>query len=176
LRSECLQALLTDFAAFLDSEPSPAARRRWADVGAREGACKFAVRERKRLRKLARRTDEAPDPERMHTLRIRCKRFRYLLECFEPIANGLLRGYVQIVRRLQDALGEYQDARVAMRRISEELALLGDAATGEAQTAPLLEMSRAREQDAVAARRRFDKEWQLFERRVTKKNLRKLFD
>jgi CHAD domain-containing protein len=83
---------------------------------------------------------------------------------------------VQIVRRLQDALGEYQDARVAMRRISEELALLGDAATGEAQTAPLLEMSRAREQDAVAARRRFDKEWQLFERRVTKKNLRKLFD
>jgi CHAD domain-containing protein len=175
LRSVRVQSLLADFAAFLDAEPSPAAKRRWADLGAKDGAMEFALRARKRLRKVARRADREPVPERMHALRIRCKRFRYLLECFEPICDDRLREHVQVVRKLQDTLGEYQDAHVAMQRISAELATFGSAESDAAARALLVEMSQVREQDSVAARRRFDKEWQAFERQV-KKKLRKLFD
>jgi CHAD domain-containing protein len=174
LRSVRLQTLLAEFAGFLDAEPSPAARRRWADLGAPDGATEFALRARQGLRKLARRTEEDPAPERMHALRIRCKRFRYLLECFEPICDDRLREYVQLVRKLQDTLGEYQDAHVAMQRISDELAKLAGTESDDTGRAPLLEMSQAREQDAAAARKRFHKEWLAFERRVTKKKLRKL--
>jgi CHAD domain-containing protein len=174
LRSVRVQTLLSDFAAFLDAEPSPAARRRWADLGACDGATEFGLRARRRLRKLARRAEDDPAPERMHTLRIRCKRFRYLLECFEPICDDRLREHVQLVRKLQDTLGEYQDAHVGMERLSAELAALGDSEQDVATKAPLLELLQAREQDAIGARKRFRKEWLAFERRVTKKKLRKL--
>jgi CHAD domain-containing protein len=174
LRSVRVHTLLSDFAAFLDAEPSAAARRRWADLSARDGATEFGLRARRRLRKLERRANDDPAPERMHALRIRCKRFRYLLECFEPICDDRLREHVQVVRKLQDTLGEYQDAHVAIERISADLAALGDSEQDGTAKAPLLELSQAREQDAAAARKRFRKEWLAFERCVTKKKLLKL--
>ena len=172
LGSERAAKLLEDLAAFLAAEPSPAALRRWSDLGAREGALQFALRARKRLRKLGKRAQDDGTPSHLHKLRIRCKRFRYLLECLEPVCDDRLRRTVHVVRKVQDTLGCYQDAHVARQRIADERARSGS----DAQVTGLLlqEISRARDADADAARRQFHEDWRAFEHRVTKKKLRKL--
>jgi len=174
LCSERAARMLGEFAAFLAAEPSPAALRRWADLGAREGAMQFALRARKRLRKLGRRAQHDGAPAQLHGLRIRCKRFRYLLECFDPVCGDRLRRAVHAVRKLQDTLGRYQDAHIAKQRLADERARLGtDAQIAAAM--PLQAIARARDADADAARGQFHEDWRAFERRVTKKKLRKLF-
>jgi CHAD domain-containing protein len=167
--------LLDELAAFLAAGPSPAAARRWADLGARDGALQFALRARKRLRRLGRRAQHDGTPSRLHRLRIRCKRFRYLLECCEPVCDERLRRTVHDVRKLQDTLGRYQDAHVASQRIADERLRSGRDA-GIAPGLPLQEMIvRARDAEADAARRQFREDWLTFERRATRKKLRKLF-
>ena len=81
----------------------------------------------KRYRGVVRRgrqiTSESSD-ESLHALRIQCKRLRYLLEFFRPAYGDLLRAETRRLKKLQDVLGEFQDASVAgefLRRYAEGL-------------------------------------------------------
>ena len=51
--------------------------------------------------------------ESLHALRIQCKRLRYLLEFFRPTYGGLLKADITRLKKLQDVLGDFQDACVA---------------------------------------------------------------
>jgi triphosphatase len=83
---------------------------------------------RARLRKLHRQALHAgrdfcdlPQAER-HRVRKRLKRLRYLAELVRPLFEGdAVDRYVAALKKLQDALGEYQDA-VAARQLFEEQA------------------------------------------------------
>jgi len=77
------------------------------------------------LRKLARQeverlggdeVDEDAGDEELHALRIRAKRVRYAAELTAP-GDRRARRLVKRAKRLQDVLGEHQDAAVAERRL-----------------------------------------------------------
>lgn len=49
------------------------------------------------------------DPPKLHKLRIRCKRLRYLSEFLQPIYDRRLMGITETILEFQDILGEVQD-------------------------------------------------------------------
>jgi hypothetical protein len=70
-----------------------------------------------------------PDPSTYHRLRIVAKRFRYALEFLSDVYPGETARLVRRTVALQDLLGDYQDANVAIARLralsSERAAELG---------------------------------------------------
>ncbi len=63
-----------------------------------------------------------PPPERLHALRIACKRLRYTLEFFQEVLGPQTRSLIKEVVSLQDHLGLVQDAVVAGDILREYLA------------------------------------------------------
>jgi CHAD domain-containing protein len=59
---------------------------------------------------------DSPD-ERLHELRIECKRLRYLLEFFRPCYGASFKPTIKRLRALQDILGLVQDAHVATMQL-----------------------------------------------------------
>jgi CHAD domain-containing protein len=54
-----------------------------------------------------------PSPERLHALRIACKRLRYTLEFFREVLSPSTKALIKQIVALQDHLGNLQDAVVA---------------------------------------------------------------
>jgi CHAD domain-containing protein len=68
------------------------------------------------LRKLSKQVsalDEEPDDEALHAIRIRAKRTRYAAEAAAPVLGKRARTVAAAAAKLQDVLGEHQDAVVA---------------------------------------------------------------
>jgi CHAD domain-containing protein len=175
LQDERLVRLESDFGAFLDRGPAPAVLRRWARPSLRDGAAAYAELALRRVRKLGKRAGRNAPPERMHKLRIRCKRLRYLLESFEPFFGDGLEPAIRCVRRLQDTLGEIQDASAAIERLVAQLNTMpaGPSGRGPSRSA-LVAMQRTEQLRAETARRRFRKAWRRFDDTVGARELRRL--
>lgn len=73
----------------------------------------------RRATKAARRARRSGSADDHHRTRIRAKRLRYALEFVSEIYDGRTAPYVRHVVRLQDNLGEKQDARVAAERLHD---------------------------------------------------------
>ena len=134
LRSDEYLALLDDTARTIDElEPSGSAVT--LDELADEAAAK--------LRKAVRKLPESPEDEELHAVRKKGKRARYAAE---------LAGQKKLVKRakkLQDVLGEHQDAVVAAGRLRE---LAAEAAPQQALVAGrLVEREEERRTEARAA-------------------------
>jgi CHAD domain-containing protein len=71
------------------------------------------------LRKAMKRIGPAAQPSEYHRLRIACKRFRYALEFLADIYPGETKRLVKKSVALQDLLGAYQDAHVAIARLRD---------------------------------------------------------
>ncbi len=71
----------------------------------------------KKLRKAAARIHDQSTPEELHAVRRRAKRLRYTLHAFEGFYGEAADGILRALRRLQDVLGEHQDAQVAAKRL-----------------------------------------------------------
>jgi CHAD domain-containing protein len=69
------------------------------------------------LHKAARRIGPAAEPAAYHRMRIAGKRFRYALEFLSDLYPGETKRVVRRTVALQDLLGAYQDADVAIRRL-----------------------------------------------------------
>jgi CHAD domain-containing protein len=109
-------------------------------VASRVTLTQIQQREHRRLRKaIGELDDDAPD-ELLHRARIKAKRARYAAELSGDSA------YVKAAKRLQDVLGEHQDAVVAQERLRALAAREPEAALAAGR---LLERERAR----AAARR-----------------------
>ena len=67
----------------------------------------------KKLRKAVRALPKKPNDDDLHAVRIRVKRARYAAELAQPIVGEPAKRFVARTRKLQDILGEYQDAVVA---------------------------------------------------------------
>ena len=67
----------------------------------------------RKVRRRGRRIDDRSPPEALHRLRIDVKRLRYQLEFLLPAYPELLAGPVKRLRKLQNVLGDHQDATVA---------------------------------------------------------------
>ena len=103
--------------ALLDSLERP-----FATVADEPSLTEIRVAEHKRLRKAVKAlAPDSPDEE-LHAARIRVKRARYAAELEGDAA------YVQAAKRLQDVLGEHQDAVVAIGKLRDLAARMPDAA------------------------------------------------
>ena len=124
----------------------------------------IAASEFKRLRKSVEKLPEAPSDEDLHAVRIKLKRARYTAELAQASVGRLARRFIDTARKVQDILGEHQDAVVAEERL--RVLLEGAPGRGAAFTAGrLVERQRSRR---LVARRDFLKRWPKLERRGRK--------
>ncbi len=76
----------------------------------------------KKVCKIARHIDETTPYEEVHTLRIQCKKLRYLMEFFAPLfPKGTLKALIKDLKRLQDNLGRFNDFSVQQLSLQEFL-------------------------------------------------------
>lgn len=131
LRGDRCAALLERLGDFLDAPPFAAdARRPAADV------VPALVRSRlRRLRREVERLGPAPADEELHRVRILARRLRYASDVAAPLAGGRVRRATRAVTKLQDVLGEHNDATVALDRLRD---LAGDATGGAVWTSGML--------------------------------------
>jgi CHAD domain-containing protein len=116
LRSARYPALLD---ALIEAANEPA----FAPGSARAAADVLQPLVRRPLRKLGKPVSALGDPprdEELHALRIRTKRARYAAEAVAPVLGKPARAVAVAAAKLQDVLGEHQDAVVAERWLREQ--------------------------------------------------------
>jgi CHAD domain-containing protein len=123
---------------------------------------------------------DSPDDDR-HALRIECKRLRYLLEFFRPVYGKPLNRYVKRLKKLQNVLGELQDARVAVQQLREYAERVkaefddGAAQRSDAnvrrQLSVLNELIETEQNRAASRRAEFQKVWNRFPSKCKKNEL-----
>ncbi len=118
----------------------------------------------RKLRRAVKALPEMPTDADLHGVRIKAKRARYAAELAAPLAGRPVERFVDRVKKLQDTLGEHQDAVVAEARLR---ALAGKAAGRRAGFVAglLAERQRARR---LAARAAFAETWPKVQRRGRK--------
>jgi triphosphatase len=117
LDSARYERLVAGFTAMLRQGPSrrsPAAR-----APAAAAVPELIHNLHRRATKAARRARRSGSADDHHRTRIRGKRLRYALEFVSEIYDGRTAPYVRHVVKLQDNLGEMQDARVAAERLHD---------------------------------------------------------
>ena len=110
----------------------------------------IAAREFRKLRKAVRSLPERPTDDELHAVRIRGKRARYAAELAEGVAGKPARRVVRDAKRLQDVIGDHQDAVVAEERIRSLLDQV-DSARAHFAGGQLVERERERRRQARAA-------------------------
>jgi CHAD domain-containing protein len=125
----------------------------------RRTLAKLAEREIRRLAKRVDRLGASPADEALHRLRIRVKRVRYTLELASPDADKRTERMIRAAKRLQDVLGEHQDAVVAEERIRT---LAAESEAGEAFVAGRLAERQAERRRQL--RKRFPRAWRRLRR------------
>jgi CHAD domain-containing protein len=71
----------------------------------------------KKLRKAVKALPETPSNDDLHAVRIKVKRARYAAELAQTMVGRSARRFVARAKKLQDILGEHQDAAVAEERL-----------------------------------------------------------
>jgi CHAD domain-containing protein len=123
-----------------------------------------ARRRFKKLRKAVKALPERPSDEKLHAVRIRVKRARYAAELAEATVGRPARRFAKQAGRVQDILGEYQDAAVADARLRSLGTARRNGLDGSAM-ARLIERQRRRRRDAWQA---FQDQWPKLDRRGRK--------
>ena len=128
----------------------------------------YVASARTRVLKRGRRIDERSRPAQLHELRKSVKRFRYLLESFEPHCGERLGHARKAAMRMQDVLGAYQDACTAHTRIKGYLDSLRTQPVSGEEWFSLGGLSELQRRRAMKARRRFGKTWRDFDDAVSR--------
>jgi CHAD domain-containing protein len=148
-RAAMLEAMSTErYAALLTrlETAAVAPRAQASDVSLAD----IARREFRKLRKAVRALPETPSDDELHAVRIRGKRARYAAELAEGVAGKPAHRVVQDAKRLQDVIGDHQDAVVAEEQIRALLVHV-DAPRAQFAAGQLVERERERRRDARAA-------------------------
>ncbi len=123
-----------------------------------------AAGEWKKLRKTVKALSSEPADAELHAVRIKAKHARYAGELAAPKQGHAAERFVDRVKKLQDILGEHQDAAVAETRL-RELARDAPAPRTGFVAGLLVERQHARRQAARAA---FEEAWPEVQRRGRK--------
>lgn len=122
----------------------------------------IAASEFEKLRKAVARLPRPPSAEELHAVRIKVKRARYAAELVQPIIGRRAGRFIAKAKKLQDILGEHQDAVVAeeyLRKVTERTP------AAQARAQPLIKQQRKRRKEALAA---FSEKWPQVKRRGRK--------
>jgi CHAD domain-containing protein len=160
-------ALLTSLAEHLTDAPTSGALRRWRSYRVADGAQPLLENGIARIIKRGNKIHARSHPEDLHRLRIMAKRLRYEFEFFAEIYPSLEKA-ADTTKRLQDVLGEHQDAWAAIRRLRASIDALG----GEAGALVLL--LQRHERQAAAAQELFATAWRRFKKSISPGELSEL--
>lgn len=155
---------------------------RWGGRGdelAYDYGCRLIMKRYKKVCKIARKIDESTPDKTVHSLRISCKKLRYLMEFFTPLfPGGEIKNLIKALKKLQDNLGLFNDYSVQQEFLrlvlSEKLPEFGKnrlAVTESigALTAMLYQQQMKERKRVMESFRRFDSE-------KTQTSFRKLFE
>ena len=117
LKSRRYERLKDRFARFLASGPSQRAVNAYGRITIGVAARQLIGKRYKALLRDGSAISPASSTESLHALRIQCKRMRYLFEFFDPIYGHAFKPDIKRIRKLQDVLGEFQDAFVATQQL-----------------------------------------------------------
>jgi CHAD domain-containing protein len=112
LESERYLALLDTFASVAQAPPLS---------GRTKSVRALAAREYRKLERDVAALPAEPSEEELHRIRVRAKRARYAAELAEPAVGKKASKFIANAKRLQDVIGEHQDAVVAGHRIQQAL-------------------------------------------------------
>jgi CHAD domain-containing protein len=155
---------------FLDRGPSRAALRSGPRI--EDAAHVYLERRLRKVLKRGRSMGSNAAAEALHALRIRAKRLRYELEFLSDLYSGRLEPMIDATRRLQDFLGEQQDALAASERLRHFARTAPVRSGGRRLLLALGELVQVQEGRAAAQREQFPREWRRFEKSVSRKRLR----
>lgn len=176
LSSQRYKQLRDGFTEFLQRGPSETAMKTAGTLSIRDAAVRLIGRQCKRVVHDGRAiTSDSPD-ETLHSLRIDCKRLRYLFEFYQPIYGKSLHPFVKRLKQLQGVLGEFQDACIAMQRLGEYAERVPMQAENRGQLIALGQLVNAQRQKAADRRGRFHKVWKSFDRKCRRKQIVRLLD
>jgi triphosphatase len=165
---ERYRRLMQSFESFLQNGPSDAQLRRYASFTVRDGIPHYLkIGTERVLKRGAKITGKSP-PEKLHRLRIHCKRLRYEIEFFRELRPEALAKPAKAAKRLQDFLGEYQDACTASERLAAYAQSLQREGGGVSELVPLGRLMQSQDARAAALRERFPKEWSRFRKAVSR--------
>lgn len=119
LQSDRCAALEVELERFIAAGPTSEMQERFGNLSVAECARQFV---RSALMQLLAHGDsiDAQSPAKdLHKLRIEAKRFRYLLDFFGTVQPETWVPTTEAVRKLQDVLGEHQDAVTAQERLTD---------------------------------------------------------
>jgi CHAD domain-containing protein len=133
----------------------------------------LAVAAWRRLKKAAGALRASAPVEEIHEVRKRAKRTRYTAELIAPIlgdrAQRSAARFIRHTTRIQDSLGEHQDATVASREIERELTERADDPAFAEAAASLLETQHKAARDALDE---FFKIWDKLDRKRVRRWMR----
>jgi CHAD domain-containing protein len=120
LRGERYQRLLSGWDRFLQ-EPVPEDTRLTAAARpVRDVSSARIWKAYRRVIKMGRAIGSDAEPERLHRLRIECKKLRYLLEFFRSLYDPVaVKRLIDELKRLQDNLGDFNDLVVQQAKLKE---------------------------------------------------------
>ncbi len=122
----------------------------------------IAASEFKTLRKAVKKLPGQPSDEALHAVRIKVKRARYAAELVQPIIGRRAERFIDKAKKVQDILGEHQDAVVAEEYLRKVTARTPAA---QALARQLIKQQPKRRKEARAA---FSKTWPELKRRGRK--------
>ena len=124
-RSKRFLRLISEWSAFLEKSAPKAKNPPQFRVPIQEVAFLAVRKAFNRVMKRAGKLGPEPSPEKLHRLRIDCKRLRYLLTFFRSLLPAeSLPPFMKELKRLQDRLGNLNDLHVqgtTLRTFAEEL-------------------------------------------------------
>ena len=117
LGSRRYERLKARFAQFLGRGPSQRVMKTFGAITVGAAARRLIGKRYKSVLRDGRAVTPASSAESLHDLRIQGKRLRYLFEFFDPVYGKAFRPEIRDLRKLQDVLGEFQDACVAAQNL-----------------------------------------------------------
>lgn len=159
------------FTRFLQRGPTRADIKAHEGVTIADAARQLIAKRHRRLRRDGRAIAPDSSESSLHALRIQVKRLRYLFDFFAPAYGNALKPYLKPLRKLQDILGDYQDANVATARLRAYADRIPTRAGHRRQLLALGQLISSQRRLAESSRTDFKRAWKRFDRKGGRKAL-----
>ena len=131
LQCDRCAALETELHAFIAAGPTDQVQGQFGSLSVAASSHRFIDAALHKLLAHGDAIDSDAPARKLHKLRIEVKRFRYLLDFFSAVQADEWLPLTEAVKKLQDVLGEHQDAITAQARLADYAASLSDEKDGE---------------------------------------------
>ncbi len=169
LMSRRYERLKDRFARFLERGPSRQVMKTFGVVTIGDAAWQLIGKRYKSVRRDGRAITPGSPDESLHALRIQCKRLRYLFEFFYPIYGKVLKPQIKRLKKLQDVLGEFQDACVATQQLRQYAEGVPARVSNRGRLIALGQLISGQSRQAAICRDDFRQAWKRFDRKGGRK-------